>query len=288
MKKRFLALALAAVMVTVGLGACSSKSSSTSSTSAAATTSKNIKIGVCPGPYGDMVNQAIAPYLKKHGYTVQLVQFSDYVQPNQALASKAIDANLFQHNAYLQAFAKDNKLDIAKVGNTPTAGMGIWSNSLKNLKDIPNGAKVALPTDAVNLARSLALLQTQGLIQVKSGVDITKATANDVSSNPKNLQFVPMDAAQISRSLDSVSIGMIPGNYAISSKLDYSKALAVEKLAEDYMEVLVVRTSDVNSQLGKDLKAALASDEFHQAIENKNGSFKDFDKPAWYVQKYGK
>lgn len=193
-----------------------------------------------------------------------------------------------QHTAYLVKFAKDNNLAISKVIAVPTAGMGIFSNSIKSLKEIPEGAKVAIPTDAVNLARSLKVLKQNGVVGIKAGVDDTKATVNDVTSNPKKLQFIPMDAAQISRSLDSVGIGMIPGNYAIAAKLDFSKALGVETLTEDYKNVVAVRNADLSSQLGKDLKAAVESEDFHQAIENPNGEFKSFQKPEWYGTKYGK
>lgn len=289
MKNKIIRIAAAALLL-AAFTACSaapagSAASAAPSSSAAAV--KAVKIGVCPGPYGDMVEQAIAPYLEQHGYSVQVVNFTDYVQPDQALAGGEIDANLMQHTAYLTQFSKDNKLDLAKVIAVPTAGMGVFSSSIASLDAIPEGAKVALPTDAVNLARSLKLLKTLGVIDIKDGVDDTKAAVSDVSSNPKNLQFIPMDAAQIARSLDSVGIGMVPGNYAIAAKLDFSKALAVEKLTEDYKNVVAVRSGDLDGQLGKDLKAAVESEDFHQAIENPDGIFKAFDKPEWYAQKYG-
>ncbi|MDT3427390.1 D-methionine transport system substrate-binding protein [Paenibacillus forsythiae] len=249
---------------------------------------KDIKIGVSPGPYGDMITKAIAPYMEKQGYKIEVVQFSDYVQPDQALGSGEIDANLMQHTVYLTKFAADNKLDIGKVISVPTAGMGVYSNTVKNLVDIPDGSKVAIAVDASNLARSLRFLKAIGLIDLKADVDPTKATVHDVATNPHNLEFVTMDAAQISRSLDSVAIGLIPGNFAIAAKLDLASAIAVEKLTEDYKNVVAVRTADIDGQLGKDLKAAVESEEFHQAIEDPSGIFKAFDKPEWYTAKYGK
>ncbi|AHV96828.1 MetQ/NlpA family ABC transporter substrate-binding protein [Paenibacillus sabinae] len=255
---------------------------------AASETKKDIKIGVAPGPYGDMITKAIAPYMEKQGYKIEVVQFSDYVQPDQALGSGEIDANLMQHTVYLNKFAADNKLDIGKVISVPTAGMGVYSNTVKNLSDLPDGSKVAIAVDASNLARSLRFLKALGLIDLKADIDATKATVHDVSDNPHKLEFVTMDAAQISRSLDSVAIGLIPGNFAIAAKLDLANAIAVEKLTEDYKNVVAVRTADIDGQLGKDLKAAVESEEFHQAIEDANGIFKAFDKPEWYTAKYGK
>jgi D-methionine transport system substrate-binding protein len=165
--------------------------------------------------------------------------------------------------------------------------MGIFSNKIKSLQNIPNGAKVAIPNDPSNLARALTLLKNQGLIKIKDNIDETKATQNDVTENKKNLKLVPIEAAQEPRSLDSVDIALITGNYAISAGMDFSKALAVEKLEENYKNVVAVRTEDLNKDLGKDLKSAVESTEFKNTIEDKNGEFKSFDKPEWYVNKYG-
>ena len=290
---RWLILALAISVFGLLLTACGGKdepgnAAASAGAGASPAASKNIKIGVSPGPYGDMIKLAIAPYMEKLGYKIEVVQFSDYVQPDQALGSKEIDANLMQHTVYLTKFAADNKLDIGKVISVPTAGMGVFSNKVKSLKEIPDGSKVAIAVDASNLARSLRFLKSLELIDLKADVDATKATVHDISSNPRKLEFVTMDAAQISRSLDSVAVGLIPGNFAIAAKLDFSKALTVEKLTEDYKNVVAVRTPDINGQLGKDLKAAVESEEFHKAIEDANGIFKAFDKPEWYTAKYGK
>jgi D-methionine transport system substrate-binding protein len=233
-----------------------------------------------------MVKDAIAPYLATKGYTVKVVEFTDYVQPNQALASGEIDANLMQHSVYLEKFSKDNKLDLSKVIIVPTAGMGIFSNTITSLDAIPDGTKVAIAADASNLDRSLRLLKSLGLVDFKADIDETKATAKDIAVNPKNLEFVEIDAGQLSRSFDSVGIALVPGNFAIAAKLDFEKALAVEKLKEDYKNVVAVKSKDLDSQLGKDLKEAVESEIFKTAIEN--GIYKSFDKPEWYTAKYGK
>lgn len=243
---------------------------------------KNIIIGVCPGPYGDMVNEAIKPELEKKGYKIEIKEFSDYVLPDQALANKEIDANLMQHTSYLTKFCEDNKLELSAVKIVPTAGMGIFSNTIKSLEDIKDGAKIGIPNDPSNLARSLKLLNTHGLIKIKDGVDQTKATVKDITENPHNFEFIELEGAQLARSLDSTDIGLVPGNYAIASNLDFADALAIEKLDEGYKNVVAVRTEDLDKELGKDLKEAVESQGFRDVIEN--GKYKNFDKPEWYVE----
>ncbi|MBS6599716.1 MAG: MetQ/NlpA family ABC transporter substrate-binding protein [Clostridium sp.] len=282
--KKILALGLVSVLAIGIFAGCGSKSNDEGKSNK---DSKDIKIGVCPGPYGDMVEKAIEPYLQSLGYKVEVVDFTDYVQPDQALASGEIDANLMQHTVYLEKFAEDNNLDIKSIIEVPTAGAGVFSEKLKSLDELKDGDKVAIPTDAVNLARSLRLLETLGVIKLKEDVDATKATTADVTENKKNLEFVTLDAAQISRSLDSVAIGVVPGNYAIAAGLDFNSALGVEKLAEGYKNVIAVRGEDVDSELGKDLKAAVESEEFFNAITEDGSEFKSFDRPDWWTAKYG-
>ena len=282
--KKILALGLVSVLAIGIFAGCGSKSNDEGKSNK---DSKDIKIGVCPGPYGDMVEKAIEPYLQSLGYKVEVVDFTDYVQPDQALASGEIDANLMQHTVYLEKFAEDNNLDIKSIIEVPTAGAGVFSEKLKSLDELKDGDKVAIPTDAVNLARSLRLLETLGVIKLKEDVDDTKATTADVTENKKNLEFVTLDAAQISRSLDSVAIGVVPGNYAIAAGLDFNSALGVEKLAEGYKNVIAVRGEDVDSELGKDLKAAVESEEFFNAITEDGSEFKSFDRPDWWTAKYG-
>ncbi|MGM9977681.1 MAG: MetQ/NlpA family ABC transporter substrate-binding protein [Clostridium sp.] len=284
--KKILALGIISVLAIGALAGCGN-SSSNKEESTKNESSKDIKIGVCPGPYGDMVEKAIEPYLNKLGYKVEVVDFTDYVQPDQALASGEIDANLMQHTVYLEKFAKDNNLDIKSIIEVPTAGAGVFSEKIKSFDELKDGDKVAIPTDAVNLARSLRLLENLGVIKLKEDVDATKATTADVTENKKNLEFVTLDAAQISRSLDSVAIGVVPGNYAIAAGLDFNSALGVEKLAEGYKNVVAVKGEDVDSELGKDLKAAVESEEFFNAITEDGSEFKSFDRPDWWTAKYG-
>lgn len=275
--KKILGVVIIGILAISALAGCGNKKET-----------KDITIGVCAGPYGEMVKQAISPILEEKGYKVKVTEFSDYVLPDKALANGEIDANLMQHTVYLEKFASDNKLDIKKVISVPTAGAGIFSNSIKSLKDLKNGDTVGIPNDPSNLARALGILAKENVITLKSGIDDTKATENDIASNPKNLKFKTLDAAQISRNLDSLAIGVIPGNYAYAANLDFGDALAVETLAEGYKNVIAVKGDDIDSQLGKDLKSAVESKEFYEAITKKDSKFKDFQKPEWWIEKYGK
>ena len=243
---------------------------------------KNITIGVCPGPYGDMINEAIAPQLEAKGYKITIREFTDYIQPDNSLSEKEIDVNLMQHTEYLNKFTADNNLELSPVITVPTLSMGVFSNKYKSLEDLPNKAKIAVPDDVSNLARALRLLKENGLIEIKEGIDETKASLKDISVNKKDIEFVELEGPQLPRSLDSVDIATVPGNFAYASGFDYKEALAIEKLSENYKNIIAVRTADLDTDLGKDLKEAVESKEYKDIIEG--GKYKEFDKPEWYVK----
>ena len=252
--------------------------------SSAATTepAKVLKVGVCAGPYGDMLAEAIQPSLEEKGYTVEIVEFSDYVQPNKALAAGEIDLNLFQHSTYLTNFAKENSLNLTFIKEVPTAAMGIFSAKYKTINDIENGATVAIPNDTTNLSRAIRVLAQTNIITIDPAVDPKTATQNTLSSNPKNLQFVEIEAPQLPRSLDSVGIAVINGNYALSSGLNLSDALYNEKLSEGYINGVAVRTEDKDSDFAKDVIAVIESDAFKQVIEDPSKQYVSFQRPSDY------
>lgn len=254
------------------------------SSSSAATTEpeKVLKVGVCAGPYGDMFTEAIQPSLEEKGYTVEIVEFSDYVQPNKALAAGEIDLNLFQHSTYLTNFAKENSLDLTFIKEVPTAAMGIFSEKYKTINDIEDGATVAIPNDATNLSRAIRVLAQTNIITIDPAVDPKTATQSTLSSNPKNLQFVEIEAPQLPRSLDSVGIAVINGNYALSSGLNLSDALYNEKLSEGYINGVAVRTEDKDSDFAKDVIAAIESDAFKRVIEDPSKQYVSFQRPSDY------
>lgn len=280
-KKGIIGLSLlAAGLLFVSCGTKDNTTATKSSSSEASTEAKEIVVGVAPGPYGEMVEKVIAPLILDKGFKLTTKEFNDYIQPNKALDSKQIDANLFQHTAYLEKFSADNSLDLAAIEKVPTLGMGIYSKKLKSIDDIQDGAKVAIANDPSNLARTLQLLQANDLITLKAEVDETKATVNDIEENKKNLDFKELDAAQLARSLDNVDIALVPGNFAWAASLKPEEALALEKLNENYKNVVAVRAEDKDSDLGKAFKEVLESEEFKTAIADSD--FKDFDKPDFW------
>jgi D-methionine transport system substrate-binding protein len=242
---------------------------------------QELVFGVSPGPYGDMVRKAIKPILEKKGYKVSVKEFSDYVQPNLALANGSISANLFQHRVYLTKFSADKGLKLTAIVSVPTAGAGLYSHRYKSLDQLKPGDEVAIANDPTNLARSLRLLQTNGLIKLRADVDPTKASEKDVVENPRQLRIRPIEAAQTPRALDSVALSVVNGNYAIAANIPLSSALATEKLEEQHKNVVAVRTDDLEKPFAKDIKATVESPEFRKTIDDPNGQFKDFQKPDW-------
>ena len=245
---------------------------------------KHLIIGISPGPYGDLFKQAIAPSLAQKGYTIEVKEFSDYVQPNIALANKSIDANLFQHPVYLTKFSADKGLKLSALISVPTAGVGIYSKKYKSIAEIKEGSSLTLPNDPTNLARALRYLQAVGLIKIKAELDATKASEKDIVENPKKLKIHPLEAAQIPRTLDSVDVAVATGNYAISSGI-YPSAIDREIIPEDYINIIAVRTDDLDAQYVKDIKEVVESDAFATIMSDPLKIFKDFQKPAWLKAK---
>lgn len=244
--------------------------------------SKLIKVGVCAGPYEDMFRDAIEPALKEKGYQVEYVPFSDYVQPNQALAAGEIDVNLFQHSLYLKNFSKQHSLDLTAVTEVPTAGMGIFSNSSQSVNEIADGAKVAVPNDETNLTRAIRVLEQAGLVQIDPSVNSSEATQYTLSQNPKNLSFVEIEAPQLPRSLESVDLAVVNGNYALGAGLNLSDALFNEVLQDGYVNVIAVRTEDQNAAFAKDIVSIVHSDVFRNVIDDASGPYASFFKPQDY------
>jgi len=240
-----------------------------------------IVFGVAPGPYGDMVKQAIAPSLKEKGYKVVVREFSDYVQPNMALSNGSIDANLFQHSLYFNKFTADKGLKLTKLLTVPTAGMGFYSRQVKSLDELKKADIVTLSNDPTNLARGLRFLQSLKLITIKDNIDPTKASERDIASNPKGLVFKPLEAAQLPRTLDSVTASLVNGNFAIAAGLDLSSALAQEHLDENLKNIIAVRTEDADKPFAKDIVAVVQSPAYRAVIDDPKNVYTAFQKPDW-------
>lgn len=277
MKKWFLAVLL--VIVIGALAACgSSEKTSTKEDTSAKEATKEVTIGATSGPYSDMVNKAIKPLLEKKGYTVEVVEFSDYVQPNLALSKGDLDANLFQHKIYMENFAKEHKLELSELISVPTAPMGIYSKIFTSLDEVADGSTIAIPNDPTNAARAFLILEDAGLITINKDADPLTVSEKDVEENVKNLVFEPIEAAQLPRAVDSVDLAAVPGNFALAAKMDLLDALQLENMLDQYRNRVVINTKDLESQFAKDLKEVVESADFEKVID---ADFKGFGKPEW-------
>ena len=247
-----------------------------------------IVFGVAPGPYGDLIKIAIQPALEKQGYKVKLKEFSDYVQPNLALANGSIEANLFQHRLYLEKFSADKGLKLSPVINIPTAGLGLYSNKIKSVEELKKGDVVTLANDPTNLARALRFLAKLGLLTFKPDINPLTASEKDIDQNPRGLVFKPLEAAQLPRTLDSATAAVINGNYAISAGLSLSSALELEELDENIKNLVAVKTADLDKPFVKAIKAVIEAPEFLVIVDDPKYIFKDFQKPDWLKEKAAK
>ena len=229
---------------------------------------KPFKIGVTAGPHAEIM-EVVKQEAAKQGLNIQIVEFSDYVQPNAALAAGDLDANSYQHQPYLDNVNADRHYNLVSVAKTVIFPIGIYSKKYKSLKDLPVGAKIGIPNDPTNGGRVLLLLQSLGLVKVdpKAGL---KATPLDVTSNPKKFKFIELDAAQLPRSLDDTAASAINTNFAVSAGLDPKKdAIAQESPDSPYANVLVVRAADKDLPAVKTLIQAYHSPAVKQFIETK-------------------
>lgn len=205
----------------------------------------DLKVGVTAGPHAQIFEE-VKKVAAKDGLNIKIVEFSDYVQPNAALAAGDLDVNSYQHQPYLDAQVRDRGYKLVSIAKTVIYPMGIYSKKLKKLADAKPGSRVSLPNDPSNGARALLLLEKQGLIKLRAGAGVS-ATPLDVVDNPKKLKFVELDAAQLPRSLDDVDFSVINTNFAMQAGLSPKKdAIAIEDANGPYANVLVVREQDKN------------------------------------------
>lgn len=263
MKKRRILTVIIVGILSIGLIGCGSDESLKKD-------DKVIKVGVSPVPHEEIMEVA-KPLLEKKGYKVEIIEFTDYVLPNTSLENEELDANYFQHIAYLNSFNEDNKTHLTYTAEIHLEPMGAFSKKYKNIDEIKNGAVVAIPDDPSNEARALRVLEGAGLIEIKDGELITIA---DIISNPKNLEFKELEAATLPRVLEDVDIAVINGNYALEAGLDVNKDAfyAEDKNIESLKErrnVLAVKEGNENNQKIKDLTEALTSDEVRKFINEK-------------------
>ncbi|KFE56527.1 MetQ/NlpA family ABC transporter substrate-binding protein [Pseudomonas syringae] len=219
-------------------------------------------------PHAEIL-EFVKPTLAKEGVDLKIKVFTDYVQPNVQVAEKRMDANFFQHQPYLDEFNKGKGTDLVSVAKVHVEPFGAYSDKIKNLADLPDGANVALPNDATNEGRALLLLAKAGLITLKDPTNIL-ATPKDVLQNPKNLKFRELEAATLPRVLTQVDLALINTNYALGAKLDPTKdALVIEGAESPYANILVTTQANKDSDAIKKLVAALNSPEVKAFITEK-------------------
>ena len=244
---------------------------------AAPALAEDIKIGVTPGEHAQIMEK-VKEIAAKKGLNIEIVEFSDYVVPNQALADGDLNANSFQHQPYLDNQIADRGFDIVSVGTTITTPMGVYSKKVKSLDELKDGATVGIPNDPTNGGRALLVLASKGLIKVDEAKGLKVGPA-DVTENPKNIQFAELDAAQLPRSLADVDAAVINTNYALEADLHPKEdAIAIEGEKSPYANVIAVRTADKDAPWVKTLVEAYHDESVRTFI---NDTFKGALIPSW-------
>ena len=259
MKKRIVSLILTGVLASALLAGCGGKSAN----------DKVIKIGASPAPHAEIL-EIVKTELAEDGYTLEIVEYNDYVLPNTALQDGDLDANYFQHLPYLENFNAENGTTLVSAANVHFEPFGIYPGKTASLDQLQEGAKIAVPNDTTNEARALLLLEAEGLITLKEGAGIT-ATIVDIVENPLNLEIVELEAAQIPRVLQDVDAAAINGNYAVEAGYTLADAIAVESAqslaAQTYGNIIAVRKGEETTEKTKALVDAILSDEVEDFIE---------------------
>ena len=228
-----------------------------------------LKIGATPVPHAEMLEE-IKSDLKEKNITLEIVEFNDYVQPNIALNDKELDANFFQHEPYLIDFLKEHKdVKLTNAAGVHVEPMGAYSNKIKKVDELADGAQISIPNDPTNGGRALLLLDKAGLIKLKDNAGTT-ATVQDIAENPKNLVIQEVEAAQLPRTLDDVALSIINTNFAMNADLNPVKdAIFMEDKTSPYVNIVAVREGDENRAEIKVLINALHSDKMKKFIEEK-------------------
>lgn len=267
--KKFFAILLTGVF-TLGLAACGGDASTAEEAADAAVT---LKIGATPTPHAEILNAA-AEELEALGVKLEIVEFTDYVQPNLATDSGDLDANFFQHTPYLDQFNVDQGTDLVSVGTVHYEPMGIFAGTAASLDAIEEGAKVGIPNDGTNGGRALLLLEANGLIKLNPEAGIA-ATKLDIIENPLNLEIIDMEAAQLPLSLGDLAVAVINGNFAMQHNLAVADALAIEAAdslaAETYGNIVAVKAGNEAAAGVAELMQVLQGEAVAEFIANTYG-----------------
>ena len=236
---------------------------------------KTIKVGATAIPHAEILNDVVKSELEKDGYTLEVTEFTDYVTPNTSLEDGDLDANYFQTLAYLQEQNKERGLHLKAVAGVHYEAMALYSKNLKSLDDLEDGATIAIPNDGSNEARAIALLAKNNLIELKETDSLY--TLESISSNPHNYKFEELEAANLPNNLDDVDIAVINGNYALEHDLgNTANVLTSEDFTEEeaapYINYLVVKEGNEDSDKTKALIKAIQSDAVKDYVKKYNGA----------------
>ncbi len=251
-------------------------------TEAAAAESKGtVTVAATAVPHAEIL-EAAKPLMEAEGWDLEIVVFTDYVQPNEVVESGDIDANYFQHVNYLNSYNEEKGTHLVNVGEIHYEPLGIYSGKESDLAAISDGAEIAVPNDTTNCARALLLLEAQGLIKLDPEAGIT-ATEIDIIENPHNIKIVPLAAEQVARTLPDVAFGVINGNYALEAGLSTEDAVAIEAddsaAIQEYVNVIAVKEGNEENEGVKALVDVLKSDEIKAFINEKyEGSVVPYEK----------
>ena len=265
--KKFIYGVLSVAMASLLMLGCGGDSKKAAAPAANAVKKVVVKVGATPVPHAELLN-FVKPQLAKEGVDLQVIEFTDYVKPNLSLADKELDANFFQHVPFLEKTCQERNLKLTVLDKVHIEPMGCYSKKFKDIKSLPQGAKVAIPNDPTNGGRSLMLLEAAGLLKLKEGKGIT-ATPNDLAANPKNLKIIEVESATLPRALDDTDLAVINSNFAMEAKLNPVKdSLFIEK-DSPYANVIAVRTGDEKRPELVKLAKALKTPEVKKFIEDK-------------------
>ncbi|HWR62663.1 MAG TPA: MetQ/NlpA family ABC transporter substrate-binding protein [Clostridia bacterium] len=276
MNKKFITLALAGLFTIGSLAGCAPKAAGQpeSQPPAAATEAPKqevtLKVGAAVVPHAEIL-EFVKPKLKEQGINLEIIVLDDEGQLNPALNEKQIDANYFQHIPYLDSVAKEKGYDFEVLAGIHVEPIGLYSSKLKSLEELKEGSKIAIPNNPSNEYRSLVLLEKNGLIKLKEGIEDYQATPRDIIENPKKLEFIEVEAAQLARSLPDVDGAIINTNYVLEAKIDPNSALFREEADSPYANIIVVRKGDESRPEIKKLVEVLTTQDVKDFIKEKYG-----------------
>lgn len=242
---------------------------------------RTITVGIMAGSKQDdeIWNSVKKTAKDKYNITLQFKRFTDYNQPNKALQNGDVDLNAFQHKLFLEQWNKAHKTNIVSIGDTFITPIRVYSKQYKSVKEIPDGATIAVPNDASNESRALFALKNAGLFDLKKGTKL--ATVSSITKNTRNIKIKELAADQTARSLDDVDAAVINTNYAQAAGINYKSAIFVEPVNKDskqWVNIIAAKGDQKNNKLYRDVVKAYQTEKTKQEIKKLYGSA---EIPAW-------